>query len=97
MEVREIEKRGAFLTLKIEGEVREFFVVSETKEYCSYSSSLINAGNCIKCTMILREISHKKYDSYGLQVYYEPEKYEYFRGYAGLDYVEDLKQLEDKK
>lgn len=95
MKVIEIEKSGAFLTLKIEGKVREFFVMSETKKYSSFSSSLVNAGEAVSLTATLAEIIEKKYDSYGCQIVTGYEKYEYFRGYAGLDYVVDFRELEN--
>ena len=95
MKVREMEKSGSFLVLKIDGKTREFFIVSEIKNYSSFSSSLVNAGQCVSYTARLREVVETKFDSYGSQIVTGYEKYEYFKGYAGLDYVVDFKELEE--
>ena len=95
MKVREVEKKGAFLTLQVDGKTRQFFVKEEKKEYSSFSSSLVNAGDCVSYTAILREIVGERYDTYGSQILTGYEKFEYFKGWAGLEYVEDFKELEE--
>ena len=87
MEIREIKKSGAFLTLEVDGKVREFFVESEKREYSSFSSSLANAGDCVQYSATLTEIVNEKYDTYGLQIRTGYKEFEYFRGWRGLDFV----------
>ena len=87
MEVREIENSGAFLTLEINGKIRKFFVESKTEKYSDFSSSLVNAGDCVSFSATLTEILEDKYDTYGLQIMTGYKTFEYFRGYRGLDYV----------
>jgi len=93
MEIVEKSKTGCRLFLEIDGKVREFFIMSENKQYASFSSSLIDAGDCIRYLAKLAEIIEERYDRSGLNIYYSPEKYEYFKGYAGLNYVVDFREL----
>lgn len=93
MEVREIKKNGAFLTLEIDGKIRKFFVESKTQEYSSFSSSLVNAGQCVSFSATLSEIVSEKYDSYGLQIMTGYKEFEYFRGWRGLDFVVNFREL----
>ena len=95
MKITEVEKKGAFLTLEIDGVTREFFIKSVTSNYSDFSSSLVNAGDCVSFSATLAEIVETKYDSYGMQIYTSYEKYEYFQGWSGLNYVEDFKKLEN--
>ena len=93
MKVREVSRNGAILTLEIDGKVREFFVDREEKQFSSYSSSLVKAGDCISYTATLSEVVEKKYNDYGLDIVTSYEKFEYFKGWAGLNYVEDFKEI----
>lgn len=93
MEVREIENSGAFLTLEVDGVIREFFIVSKTIKFSDFSSSLINAGDCVQYSATLSEIVSEKYDTYGLQIRTGYKEFEYFRGYRGLDYVVHFREL----
>ena len=93
MEVREIENSGAFLTLELDGKIRKFFVESETKKYSDFSSSLVNAGDCVAYTATLAEIREEKYGTYGLDVRFKTGEFEYFRGWVGLDYKVHFKQV----
>ena len=95
MEIVEKSKTGCRLFLEIDGKVREFFIMSEIKNYSSFSSSLVNAGQCVSYTARLREVVETKFDSYGSQIVTGYEKFEYFRGYAGLEYVVDFRELEN--
>ena len=92
MEVREIENSGAFLTLEINGKIRKFFVESKTEKYSDFSSSLVNAGDCVSFSATLSEILKEKYDTYGLQISTGFKEYEYFRGWRGLDFVTYFKE-----
>lgn len=97
MEIREVTRQGAVLVLEIDGEVRDFFVNSEKKEFCTYSSSLVKGGDCISQFLILSEIKDRTYDSYGMHYVTSFEKYEYFRGWFGLEYKFGFNELEEVK
>ena len=92
MEIKEIEKNGAFLVLEIDGIVRKFFIISETKKYSNFSSSLINAGDCVSFSAKVAEIIDEKYSSYGLDIQTSYEEHEYSKGWSGLDYVVDFRE-----
>ena len=93
IEVRGAEKNGAFLSLDLGGVTREFFVVAETTKYSSFSSSLVKAGERISYSATLEEIVEKRYDTYGTQIVTGPKKYQYFRGWVGLEHVVDFHEL----
>ena len=93
MNVIEIEKIGCRLFLEIDGKIREFFIITEIKKYSSFSSDIVKAGDCVAYTAKLAEIVDTECDSYGMFIRYSPQKYEYFRGYAGLDFKMIFQEL----
>lgn len=95
MEIREVQRLGAVLTLEIDGVVRDFFVNHEEKKFCTYSSSLVKAGECISYFATLSEITDRTYDSYGMHYVTSFEKYEYFRGWFGLEYKFGFNDIEE--
>lgn len=97
MEIREVNRTGAVLVLEIDGKIRDFFVLKEEKEFCTYSSSLVKGGECISYFATLAEIENRTYDSYGLHFVTSFEKFEYFRGWFGLEYKMGFKEIEEPK
>ena len=94
MEIREVERNGAFLTLDVDGKIRDFFIISEKKEFSTYSSSLVKAGECISFSVKLAEILDKKCNTYGLDLRFGSQ-YEYFRGWFGFEFSIGFKELEN--
>jgi len=86
MEIREVCRHGAILTLDIDGKITDFFVNYEEKKFCTYSSSLVKAGECISYIATLSKVIDRTYDSYGMHYVTSFEKYEYYRGWFGLEY-----------
>ena len=95
MKIREIQRLGAILTLDIDGEITDFFVISEKKEFSTYSSSLVKAGECISYFATLSKVLDRTYDSYGMHFVTSFEKFEYFHGWFGLEFKIGFKELEE--
>jgi hypothetical protein len=95
MEIREVQRLGAILTLDVDGKIRDFFVLKEEKEFSTYSSSLVKGGDCISYFATLAEVVDRTYDSYGLHFVTSFEKYEYFHGWFGLEFKIGFKELDE--
>jgi len=93
IEVRSAEKKGAFLSLDLNGVTREFFVVEETTKYSTFSSSLVKAGERIYYSATLEEIIEKMSNTYGTQIVTGPKRYQYFKGWVGTKHVVDFHEL----
>ena len=95
MEIIELERKGGFLTLELNGVICQFFIISEIKKYADFSSSLVNAGDCVSYTAKLAEVVDTSFDSHGLFVRYSPKKYEYFRDWSGFEHEVGFQELEE--